>query len=131
MAEKAQGSVSLREAEAVGIRWWQIATPIAITVIIALTPAPEGLGQHAWNYFALFAGVVAALVLEPLPTTAVGFVAITLTAVLSRWTLFSDAELAKPGFNVAGETVKWAFSGFASSTCLLYTSPSPRDGLLS
>jgi hypothetical protein len=49
----------------------------------------------------------------------VGFVAITLTAVLSRWTLFSDAELAKPGFNVAGETVKWAFSGFASSTVWL------------
>jgi L-tartrate/succinate antiporter len=117
MAGKTKGSVS--EAEAAGIAWWRIVTPIAIAIVIALIPPPAGLGQHAWNYFALFAGVVAALVLEPLPTTAVGFVAITLTAVLSRWTLFSDAELAKPGFNVAGETVKWAFSGFASSTVWL------------
>src|SRR5450631_1858676 len=119
MAGETKGSASLQETEADGIVWWQIATPIAIAIMIALTPAPAGLGQHAWNYFALFVGVVAALVLEPLPTTAVGFVAITLTALLSRWTLFSDAELAKPGFNVAGETVKWAFSGFASSTVWL------------
>ena len=119
MAGETKGSASIPEAEAAGIVWWRIVTPIAIAIVIALIPAPVGLGQHAWNYFALFAGVVAALVLEPLPTTAVGFVAITLTAVLSRWTLFSDAELAKPGFNVAGETVKWAFSGFASSTVWL------------
>ena len=102
-----------------GIAWWRIIAPIAIAVAIALIPAPSGLSQHAWYYFALFAGVVAALVLEPLPSTAVGFIAITLTAVLSRWTLFSTAELAKPGFNVANETVKWALSGFASNTVWL------------
>ena len=119
MAGDSSGSAALPDAKAVGIDWWRIIMPIAVAIVIALIPAPAGLGQHAWYYFALFAGVVAALVLEPLPSTAVGFIAITLTAVLSRWTLFSNAELAKPGFNVASETVKWAFSGFASNTVWL------------
>ena len=119
MAGVTKGAVLPQGSEAAGIVWWRIIVPIATAIILALIPAPAGLGQHAWNYFALFAGVVAALVLEPLPSTAVGFVAITLTAVLSRWTLFSDADLAKPGFNVANETVKWALSGFASNTVWL------------
>lgn len=119
MAGETKVSAPLQGTEAARIAWWRIITPLAVAIIIAVIPAPAGLGQHAWYYFALFAGVVAALVLEPLPSTAVGFIAITLTAVLSRWTLFSDAELAKPGFNVASETVKWAFSGFASNTVWL------------
>jgi L-tartrate/succinate antiporter len=119
MAAAIEGYASPRGVEGASIAWWRIIAPIATAIILALIPAPAGLSQHAWNYFALFAGVVAALVLEPLPSTAVGFIAITLTAVLSRWTLFSEADLAKPGFNVAGETVKWAFSGFASNTVWL------------
>ena len=54
-----------------------------------------------------------------LPPAATGFIAIALTAGLSRWTLFSTEDLAKPGFNLASESVKWAFSGFASSTVWL------------
>jgi L-tartrate/succinate antiporter len=119
MAATIEGYASPRGLEGASIAWWRIIAPIVTAIILVLIPAPAGLSQHAWNYFALFAGVVAALVLEPLPSTAVGFIAITLTAVLSRWTLFSEADLAKPGFNVAGETVKWAFSGFASNTVWL------------
>jgi L-tartrate/succinate antiporter len=76
---------------------------------------PPGLAQHAWYYFALFSGVVAALVTEPIPNTAVGLVGLTLGAVLSRWVLFSPADLAKPGFNVVTQSVNWALSGFAST----------------
>ena len=100
-----------------GARRWII--PVLIAVVLAVIPPPPGLSQHAWWYFSLFAGVVAALVVEPVPPAATGFIAIALTATVSRWTLFSDAELAKPGFNIASESVKWAFSGFASSTVWL------------
>jgi len=98
---------------------WRWAIPILVSVVLAVLPAPPGLGQHAWWYFSLFAGIVAALVLEPVPPAATGVIAITLASVLSRWTLFSAEEVAKPGFKIANETVKWAFSGFAGATVWL------------
>ena len=99
--------------------WWRWGIPVAVTVALALLPAPAGLAQNAWNFFALFAGIVAALVLEPIPPAATGVLAITLGALLSRWTLFSPKELADPRFKPASEAVKWAFSGFASNTVWL------------
>lgn len=99
--------------------WWRVAVPIVIAVGLALLPPPPGLAQHAWYYFALFAGVIAALVTEPLPNPAVGLIGLTLAAVLSRWTLFSPADLAKPGFNVTSQSINWALSGFASTTVWL------------
>jgi L-tartrate/succinate antiporter len=97
-------------------RW---AVPLLIAIGLASIPAPPGLAQHAWWFFSVFAGVVAALIIEPVPPAATGLIAITLTAALSRWTLFSPQDLAKPGFNVASESVKWAFSGFAGNTVWL------------
>ena len=99
--------------------WWRAAIPVALAVAIALLPPPPGLAQHAWYYFALFAGVIAALVTEPLPNAAVGLIGLTLAGVLSRWTLFGPADLAKPGFNVVSQSINWALSGFASTTVWL------------
>src|SRR5262245_20854502 len=96
-------------------RWWRAAAPLAVITIIALIPAPAGLARHAWYYFALFAGVVAA----PLPSPALGVVGVTLVAVWSRWVLFSPAELAKPEFALPDESLKWALSGFSSDTVWL------------
>ena len=87
-------------------RWWRAAVPLALITIIALIPAPAGLARHAWYYFAVFAGVVAALVVEPLPSPALGVVGVTLVTVLSRWVLFSPAELAKPEFALPDESLK-------------------------
>ena len=101
------------------VEWWRIALPFAVTIVIALLPAPQGLAQHAWHYFAIFSGVIAALVVEPLPNPAVGIIGVTLVAVLAGSVLFSPAEVAKPGFKVAGEAIKWALSGFANSTVWL------------
>src|SRR5215467_6045705 len=81
--------------------------------------AHAALARHAWYYFAVFAGVVAALVVEPLPSPALGVVGVTLVAVLSRWVLFSPAELAKPEFALPDESLKWALSGFSSDTVWL------------
>ena len=99
--------------------WWRAAVPVALAVAIALLPPPPGLAPHAWYYFALFTGVIAALVTEPLPNPAVGLIGLTLAAVLSRWTLYGPADLARPGFNVVSQSVNWALSGFASTTVWL------------
>lgn len=46
---------------------WRAWLPIAVTLSLALLPAPDGLAQHAWYFFAIFAGVIVGLMLEPLP----------------------------------------------------------------
>src|SRR5262245_3304749 len=103
-------------------RWWRAAVPLALITIIALIPAPAGLAHHAWYYFAVFAGVIAALVVEPLPSPAIGVIGVTLVAALSKWVLFSPAELTKPGFEASDESLKWALSGFSSGTVWLVVS---------
>ena len=99
--------------------WWRIVLPIALTLLIAALPPPPGLAQHAWYYFAIFAGVIAGLVTEPLPNPAIGMIGLSLMAVLSRWVLYAPADQAKPGFNIVGQTINWALSGFASTTVWL------------
>jgi L-tartrate/succinate antiporter len=99
--------------------WWRVVVPLALAAALALLPPPPGLAQHAWLYFALFAGVIAALITEPVPNAAVGLIGLTAAAALSRWTLYAPDELAKPGFNVVGASIQWALSGFASTTVWL------------
>ena len=41
---------------------WACIAPIAVAVLIALIPAPAGLPQYAWYYFAIFVGVIAGLI---------------------------------------------------------------------
>jgi L-tartrate/succinate antiporter len=98
---------------------WKAALPIAIALAIALIPAPDGLPQHAWYFFAIFVGVIVGLMFEPLPGGAIGLIGVTLAAVLSRYVLFSPGELAKPGFNAAKASLSWALSGFSNTTVWL------------
>ncbi len=99
--------------------WWRVAIPLLISLALAATPPPAGLAQHAWLFFALFAGVIAALVTEPLPNPAVGLIGLSLAALLSPYVLFAPADLAKPGFKLTGQTITWALSGFSSTTVWL------------
>jgi L-tartrate/succinate antiporter len=98
---------------------WRLWTPLAVAILIALAPVPHGLPEHAWYYFAIFAGVVVGLILEPFPAAAVGLMGVTATAVLSKWVLFSPIELASPDFSAATRSIEWALSGFANSTIWL------------
>jgi L-tartrate/succinate antiporter len=100
-------------------QWWRIAIPVLITLSLATLPPPPGLAQHAWFYFAIFAGVIAALVTEPLPNPAIGLIGLSLTALLSRYVLFSPSDVAKPGFKLTSQTINWALSGFSSTTVWL------------
>lgn len=100
-------------ASAPSRRWAGIAPPV-VTVAIALLPVPAGLAPHAWYFAAIFAGVVAGLILEPLPGGAVGLIGVVLTALLGRWVLFSPQEMAKPDFNASNAALTWALSGFSN-----------------
>lgn len=84
-----------------------------------LLPPPAGLAPHAWCFFAIFTGVVVALILEPVPNAAAGLVGIAAIAALGRWTLFTPAELAQPGFDPATRAIGWALSGFANASVWL------------
>ena len=98
---------------------WRAWLPIAVTLALALLPAPAGLPQHAWYFFAIFAGVIVALMLEPLPGGAVGLIGVTVVSVLAPWVLYAPAELAKPGFSSANAALGWALSGFSNGTVWL------------
>jgi len=98
---------------------WKFILPLAVAAGLALMPPPPGLAPYAWNFFAIFAGVIVALMLEPLPGAAVGLIGVALVTVLSPWVLFSAAELAKAGFKPANASLAWALSGFANTTVWL------------
>ena len=98
---------------------WRALVPFAVTLVLALLPHPAGLAPHAWYFFAIFAGIIVALMLEPLPGGAVGWIGVTTVAVLSPWVLFSPEELAKPGFKAFNAAVTWELSGFSNATVWL------------
>ena len=98
---------------------WKAIVPIVVALVIAVLPAPEGLAPYAWYYFAIFAGVIVALMLEPLPGGAIGLIGVTAISVLSPWVFFSPAELAKPGFKSYNAVLTWALSGFSNTTVWL------------
>ena len=109
---RALPSISIRSS-------WKAIAPIAVAVLLAIIPAPEGLPQHAWFYFAIFAGVIVALMTEPLPGGAVGLIAVVLVAVLAPFVLYGPEELARPGFNPADAALAWALAGFSNATVWL------------
>ncbi len=98
---------------------WKAVAPIALTILLALLPAPAGLAQHAWYFFAIFAGVILALVLEPLPGGAVGLIGVTVVTVLAPFVLYSPAEVAKAGFRPFNAALTWALSGFSNTVVWL------------
>jgi L-tartrate/succinate antiporter len=109
---------SPRQAPA-GTPLWKAIVPIAVAILIALLPPPEGLAQHSWYFFAIFVGVIVGLMFEPLPGGAIGLIGVTLVAALSRWVLYSPEELAKPGFRSFNAGLSWALSGFSNTTVWL------------
>ena len=86
---------------------WKSILPLLLGTIIALLPVPEGLTLTAWYYFAIFAAVILALILEPMPAAAIGFMGVFLVAVLG---------LAGPK---PADSIRWALSGFSNTTVWL------------
>jgi L-tartrate/succinate antiporter len=98
---------------------WKRAVPTGVAVVVAILPAPAGLPLHAWFYFAIFAGVIAGLIIENLPGAGVGLIGVALVMTLSQFVLFSPEQLAKEGFKPAAEAIKWGLSGFSNTTVWL------------
>lgn len=98
---------------------WKAVAPLAITIVIALFPAPAGLAPYAWHFSSIFVGVIVGLILEPLPGAAVAIIGITATTVLAPFALFSPQQLAQSGFHPASAALAWALSGYSNSTVWL------------
>jgi L-tartrate/succinate antiporter len=96
---------------------WSAVIPLAVGVALALLPAPHGLTPRAWHYFALFAAVIVALVLEPLPAAAIGLIGVAVATILRL--PFKAEQLAAKGFDAPAEAIKWGLAGFANSTVWL------------
>lgn len=92
---------------------WKAIVPLALGGAILLAPAPAGLDAAAWQFFALFVTVIAALILEPIPTAAIGLIGVTFAAALGM-------VAAKPGTPAtAADGLRFALSGFSNGTVWL------------
>jgi L-tartrate/succinate antiporter len=96
---------------------WRAGLPVLIGVVMAMVPPPAGLALHAWRYLALFVTVILAVITEPLPPGAIGFIGVTVAALLGL--VFTPAQRADPSFAWPAESLKWALAGFANSTVWL------------
>jgi L-tartrate/succinate antiporter len=95
----------------------RLALPLVAGLGLALLPPPDGLSPHAWHYFAVFVAVILALITEPLPAAAVGWIGVTFVAVTG--VLFSPAQHADAAFKAPAEAIKWALAGFSNATVWL------------
>jgi anion transporter len=86
---------------------WRFFLPFVIGFSLYLCPTPAGLINDQWRYFAIFAAVIAGLILESMPVSAVGFIGLTIAA-LSGY-VEKDPNKA----------LRWALSGFSESTVWL------------
>ncbi|MBI4803623.1 MAG: anion permease [Desulfovibrio sp.] len=87
--------------------------PVIVGLVVWAIPAPAGLSSGAWAYFAVFVGVVAALVLEPIPPALAGMVGVVIAAVFK----LVPAAPGKEG--TAASAINWALAGFSNSTVWL------------
>jgi L-tartrate/succinate antiporter len=81
--------------------------PVAVGGVLLALPTPPGLAAGAWHYLALFAAVVAALIVEPIPAAACAVIGLTIAAAL------------RMVGETASDATKWALSGFANDTVWL------------
>ncbi len=86
---------------------YRVALPLLCWLVIRLLPAPSGLEANAWHYFAVFAAVIVGVILEPVPSAAVGLIGIAFVTVAGH--IAGDPS----------EAIKWALSGFSHGTVWL------------
>ncbi len=86
---------------------WKTIAPLGVWLILYLLPVPDGLNANQWHYFAIFAAVIAGLVLESMPVGAVGLIGLTFAGVMG----YVEPDPAK--------SLRWMLSGFSESTVWL------------
>ena len=86
---------------------WKVLGPVLLWLLITVIPVPAGLTPAAWHYFALFAAVILALILEPIPAAAIGMIGIAIGGVMR----YVDPDPAR--------SINWALAGFSDRTVWL------------
>jgi len=99
--------------------WWKTLLPLIIMAVMFYLPAPEAMPPQAWRYFAVFAAMIVGMILEPIPATAVSFIAVVICIAGGDYLLFTPKELADPAFKAGKEAMKWGLAGFSNSTVWL------------
>jgi len=87
--------------------WWKVAAPLLLWLVINLIHVPAGLTPAAWHYFATFAAVILALILEPIPAAAIGLIGIAFAGIMC----YVDPNPSK--------SISWALAGFSDRTVWL------------
>jgi len=71
MSTEAPATAAKGEKKTLPSRLWKGLVPILVVAVLLPLPPPNGLEQYAWLYFAIFAGVIVGLILEPQPGGAI------------------------------------------------------------
>ncbi|MGC6386385.1 anion permease [Ewingella sp. S1.OA.A_B6] len=93
--------------------------PLVVLAVLLCIPTPDGMPPQAWRYFAIFVAMIVGMILEPIPATAISFIAMTVCVIGSNWVLFDVKELADPNFEAGKQALKWGLAGFSSTTVWL------------
>lgn len=93
--------------------------PLVVLAVLLCIPVPDGMPPQAWRYFAIFVAMIVGMILEPIPATAISFIAMTVCVIGSNWVLFDVKELADPNFDAGKQALKWGLAGFSSTTVWL------------
>ncbi|WP_035604184.1 anion permease [Edwardsiella tarda] len=97
----------------------KLLAPLVVMGIMFMIPVPDGMPPQAWHYFAVFVAMIVGMILEPIPATAISFIAVTIVVIGNQFLLFNPAELADPAFNASKQALKWGLAGFSSTTVWL------------
>lgn len=87
--------------------WPRLLLPLAIGVVIAIAPVPDGLALRTWLYFALFVTVIAAIITEPIAPAILGMLGVIVAAAFG---------LVR---EMPAQSAQWALSGFGNTTVWL------------
>ncbi|MGV3958243.1 citrate/succinate antiporter CitT [Citrobacter freundii] len=98
---------------------WKLLAPLIVMGVMFLIPVPDGMPPQAWHYFAVFVAMIVGMILEPIPATAISFIAVTICVIGSNYLLFDASELADPAFKAGKQALKWGLAGFSSTTVWL------------
>ncbi|AKM46224.1 Di- and tricarboxylate antiporter [Edwardsiella anguillarum] len=97
----------------------KLLAPLVVMGIMFMIPVPEGMPPQAWHYFAVFVAMIVGMILEPIPATAISFIAVTIVVIGNQFLLFDAKELADPAFDASKQALKWGLAGFSSTTVWL------------
>src|ERR1044072_8445336 len=86
---------------------WKTFAPLIVWLVLYLIPVPAGLQPNQWHYFAIFAAVIAGLILESMPVGAIGLIGLTLAGISGY--VEHDPNKA----------LRWMLGGFSESTVWL------------